>query len=186
MSEYSDLNKRKIKSTSTNTRWNRRIHRIISITVALVLLISAVTGLLLSWKKNFDILQPESKFGLQTELKQWRDVDELASIAEGALDSLNLNGSGIDRLDFRPDKGMVKVLFNKGFWEVQVDCTSGEVLSVKRRYSDLIEKIHDGSIISDGFKLGAMNVFGLGLLFLITTGFLLWYGPRKIRKLKSM
>ena len=79
----------------------------------------------------------------------------------------------------------MKVLYKTGYWEVQIDCTSGEVFSVQKRYSDLIEKIHDGSIISDGFKLGAMNVFGIGLMALILSGFFLWYGPRKIRRLKS-
>ena len=116
---------------------------------------------------------------------RWKSVSELSELATMVVDSLEIDAGTIDRMDFRPDKGMVKVLFNKGYWEVQLDCSNGEVLSIQKRYSDLFEKIHDGSIISDGFKLGAMNVFGLGLLVLITSGFLLWYGPRKIRKIKA-
>ena len=119
------------------------------------------------------------------DMSNWKPVTEIAGIAKHALDSLDIDGKQIDRMDYRPDKVII-VLFVKGYWEVQVDCTTGEILSVQRRYSDIIEKIHDGSIISDGFKLGAMNIFGFGLLFLITTGFLLWYGPRRIRKIKSI
>jgi len=55
------------------------------------------------------------------------------------------------------------------------------VLSIDKRYSDWIESLHDGSIISDGFKLVSMNFLGMGLLFLIFTGLWLWYGPRRIR-----
>ena len=64
---------------------------------------------------------------------------------------------------------------------MQVDGKSGEVLSIDKRYSDWIESLHDGSIISDGFKLVSMNFLGMGLLFLIFTGLWLWYGPRRIR-----
>jgi uncharacterized iron-regulated membrane protein len=87
-------------------------------------------------------------------------------------------------MDVRPSKGIVKVLFEKGWWEVQVDGATAEVLSIKRRNSDWIEQLHDGSIISDGFKLVSMNVLGIGLLLMIFTGWYLWYGPRKYRRLK--
>jgi hypothetical protein len=186
MTEFRRINKSKIKNISSSTRWSRRWHRIISITVAFILLISSLTGILLSWKKNIDLIQPESVIGIDQNISNWKPVTEIAEIAVHALDSLDIDGQQIDRLDFRPDKGMVKVLFAKGYWEVQVDCSTGKILSVQRRYSDLIEKIHDGSIISNGFKLVTMNIFGFGLLFLISTGFLLWYGPRRIRKLKSI
>jgi hypothetical protein len=90
----------------------------------------------------------------------------------------------IDRMDVRPDKGMIKVLFKEGYWEVQIDGANGKVLSVAQRHADWIEHIHDGSIISEGFKLIYTNYIGLGLLLLSITGFWLWYGPRKIRKAK--
>ena len=79
---------------------------------------------------------------------------------------------------------MVKVLFEKGNWEVQIDGTSGEVKSIAKRYSDWIESLHDGSIISDGFKLVSMNVLGIGVLILMSSGIWLWYGPKVIREMK--
>jgi hypothetical protein len=186
MVEYSNRNKERIKSISSRTRWNRRIHHVLSISIALLLLLSALTGILLAWKKNSDLIQPASNQGISTNMVDWLSSDKLADRAHLALDSLDIPAGEIDRMDFRPDKGIVKVLFKRGYWEVQLDCTSGSVLSVQKRYSDLIEKIHDGSIISNAFKLGAMNIFGIGLVILITTGFLLWIGPRKIRKIKSI
>ena len=91
----------------------------------------------------------------------------------------------VDRFDVRPSKGIVKVLFEKGYWEVQVDGTNGEVKSIARRHSDWIEALHDGSIINDFFKLISMNILGVGLLFLIGSGLWLWYGPKRLRWLKK-
>ncbi len=110
---------------------------------------------------------------------------ELADLAETALydtQPAQLDNP-IDRIDVRPGKGIAKVLFEKGWWEVQIDGVNGEILSVAKRHSDWIEKLHDGSIVSDFFKLLTMNALGIGLLILMITGLWLWYGPRIYRKL---
>ena len=59
-----------------------------------------------------------------------------------AADELQIEAV-IDRIDVRPGYGVAKVLFNDVFWEVQVDLSSGQVLSANQRTSDIIEKIHD-------------------------------------------
>ena len=91
----------------------------------------------------------------------------------------------IDRIDVRPSKGVMKVLFKDNYWEVQIDGKTGEIRSVAQRNSDWLEQIHDGSIISQGFKLVSMNFLGIGLLILIITGIWLWYGPKRLRWLKK-
>lgn len=164
----------------------RRYHRSIGIFLLILVLISALTGILLAWKKEASVLQPPTTKGASAELSTWKPVAELADIARRALAEAHPEqaGNAIDRMDIRPDKGIVKVLFVRGWWEVQVDGTTGEIKSIARRNSDWIEAIHDGSIVSDGFKLLSMNVLGLGLLLLILTGFFLWYGPKRLRFLK--
>ncbi len=150
------------------------------------LTISAATGIFLAWKKKVAAIQPPTLNGQADELSDWRPIAELAEVATMAFHKAHPNHSntGIDRMDLRPSKGIVKVLFEKGWWEVQVDGATAEVLSIKRRNSDWIEQIHDGSIISDGFKLVSMNILGVGLLVMIFTGWYLWYGPRKYRRIK--
>jgi len=151
----------------------------------LLLIISAVTGVLLAWKKDIELLQPPTQKGQQTAYNQYQSVESLAEVSVLAVDSLGLNASNIDRIEYRPTKGIAKVIFDKGTWEVQVDATNLEVLSVAKRHSDWIESLHDGSIISDFFKLISMNFLGIGLLLLIATGLWLWWGPKKIRSLKQ-
>ncbi len=165
----------------------RLLHRYLGLTLALLLIISAVTGVLLALKKEADFLQPPTSKGASQDMKNWLPLDQLARKARQALiDSDNQQGENhIDRIDVRPSKGMIKVLFEEGQWEVQMDASTAEVLSIGRRHSDWIEDLHDGSIISDGFKIGSMLFLGMGLLFLIGTGCWLWYGPKHVRRLKK-
>ena len=118
-------------------------------------------------------------------MAEWQPLEALVNIAVEALLAETGVKNGVDRIDARPSKGMVKVLFEKGYWEVQVDAKSGKVLSVARRHSDWIEAIHDGSIVSQLFKLISMNILGIGLFILVVAGIWLWYGPKKVRKLRK-
>lgn len=162
----------------------RSLHLYAGLPLLIFVVISSVTGLALGWKKNFELLQPPTKRGSSTTLQDWRPLHDLATIAEGALATHLAGASGatpeLDKMDVRVDRGVVKVIFT-GYWEVQVDGASGEVKSIARRHSDWIEQLHDGSIVSDPFKLFAMTALALGLLALGASGFWLWYGPRRIR-----
>ena len=146
-----------------------------------------MTGILLSWKKEFDVIQPATQKGASKELQDWKPMHELADIASTHFYQIypTQNDNPIARLDVRPSKGIVKVFFENEYWEVQVDGSSGAILSVAQRNSDWIESIHDGSIISDLFKLISMNFLGVGLIMLLSSGWWLWYGPGLIRKWKK-
>ncbi|MBX2914026.1 MAG: PepSY domain-containing protein [Cyclobacteriaceae bacterium] len=162
----------------------RAWHHWVGISVALFMLITSITGVLLGWKKNIEVLQPATLKGTSKNLNDWVSFNVIASAAIHAVDSVVGHSIEIDRMDVRPDKGMIKVTFKKGYWEAQIDAANGKVLSVAQRHADWIEHVHDGSIISDGFKLLYTNYIGFGLLMLSITGFWLWYGPRRIRKAK--
>lgn len=177
----------KLKTIIKSLRDFRVFHRWMGLTLALLLMISAVTGVLLALKKEVEIIQPPTQKGVSKNLAEWKSLDEISAIAKKTLYETypEQKENSVDRMDARPSKGIVKVLFEAGNWEVQVDGKSGEVKSVEKRYSDWIESLHDGSIISDGFKLFSMNFLGIGLLFLIGTGVWLWYGPKRVRLKKQ-
>ncbi|GGG21499.1 hypothetical protein GCM10011323_26780 [Pontibacter amylolyticus] len=180
------LVKQKVRTLADRLRNFRTYHRYLGLFMGVFILISSVTGILLGWKKDVDLLQPPTQKGASTDLQQWLPLAELSARSLAGLDSAQaINNNPIDRIEARLDKGIVKTIFKEGSWEVQLDASTGKVLSVARRHSDWIEKIHDGSIISDLFKLISMNVLGLGLLILSVTGFFLWFYPRQIRKIKS-
>jgi len=164
----------------------RKFHRYIGITVAVLLLVSSITGILLALKKDIDVLQPPTEKGVSKVFSDWKPIHELSDVALAHLHQNVENSSaiGVDRIDVRPSKGIAKVIFDDDSWEIQIDGVSGQILSMGKRHSDWIEKVHDGSIISDGFKLLSMNVLGWGTLLLIFTGAWLYYGPGIYRKQK--
>ena len=95
--------------------------------------------------------------------------------------------SGLEKKQWRDV--VAKFVFSEGYLGIQIDGTTGEVLSLEKRNADLIENIHDGSIVdkylgwkSGIFKLLFTSVAGLALLGFTITGFWLWYGPKLMKK----
>lgn len=159
----------------------RRWHRWVGLSLAVLIVLSSITGLLLAWKKQSTWLQPKEHTGVSTNLEAWANPGLIASAANKALtDSLKLQTTElplIDRLDFRPKRGIVKVIY-KGDWEVQVDATTALVYSVAKRNTDWIERLHDGSIVADWFKNLSMSILSIGLLFMTMTGTWIWWMRR--------
>jgi uncharacterized iron-regulated membrane protein len=173
----------------------RKIHRQIAIFLFVLFFIISITGLLLGWKKNsFGIIQGATSKGVSSDLKTWLPIDSLQTIAINTLhDSISPNlSSELERIDARPSKGILKFVFLDDYWEVQLDGATGKVMNINRRRSDIIENIHDGTILdvlfntkNDQFKLTYTTIMGLALLMLTLSGFWLWYGPKKLRKQKQ-
>lgn len=168
----------------------RKIHRLTGVLLFAFFFVMAITGLLLGWKKQTGLLPPSAK-GVSVHPNDWLSIDILKKRAEEHLKtavSPSLSSS-IDRIDIRPDKGMVKFVYADHYWGLQLDCTTGALLQVDRRNSDLMEQIHDGSILhrglntpGDWIKLLYTSIMGLALLLFTITGFWLWYGPKRMRK----
>ena len=88
----------------------------------------------------------------------------------------------IDRIDYRPSKRIVKVLFKSHFTELQINVQTGDIVSVNRRFDAIIEKLHDGSIFDFYFTNSNISkivyTLSLGIIFMTVSGFLLWYYPK--------
>lgn len=173
-------------------RWARKIHRTTGIVLFVFFFIIAVTGLLLGWKKHSGgILLPESHKGTSADLKDWLSLDSLHRNACQILhDSVSPTLSlDLERIDIRKDKGMVKFVFIDHYWGIQLDGATGRLLHIERRNSDIIENIHDGSLLDYFFgtsreqiKLVYTTIMGFALLLFTVTGFWLWYGPGVLRR----
>lgn len=166
----------------------RKIHRILGASLFLFFFMIAATGLLLGWKKNSNgyLLAPTYQ-GFSSNASDWLSTDSIQNLAVLYLkDSIDQSLSPeLNRIEYRMDKGVVKVLFKKHFWALQIDATNGNLLYKEKRRSDFIEKLHDGSIFdfyfdnkNDLIKLVYTTISGLALLIFTFTGFFLWYGPK--------
>lgn len=180
-----------IDSVVKRTRLYRQVHRWIAIFALWFMFLIGSTGLLLGWKKHTGLLPPTQK-SKNTDSAAWIAIDSLQRIAQRySRDSLQ-KPTDIDRIDIRPAKGVAKMMFAEHFTELQLDCTTGEILSVRQRNSDIIEKIHDASILdflfktsNEQLKLTYTTLTSVSLMLLSLSGFWLWYNPKRIRKYKA-
>jgi uncharacterized iron-regulated membrane protein len=168
----------------------RKVHRTTGAFLFVIFFIVSISGLLLGWKKHSGgTLLPKSYVGTSTDLKDWLPLDSLQTRAFTALrDSVSPDLSlDLQRIDARPEKGMIKFVFDQHYWGIQLDGATGEVLKITRRRHDLVENIHDGSIMdivlgtgSETLKLIYTSIVGSALFTFTVTGFWLWYGPKRM------
>lgn len=164
-------------------RDSRKIHRWGAFIVSLPFLIVIISGIGLQVKKQVNWIQPPTQKGSGSTPEI--SFDQILTAASSAPEADISDWDDIDRLDVRPEKGIIKVRA-KNRWEVQVDAKTGKVLQVMQRRSDLIESIHDGSWFHKHAKLWIFLPAGLIVLVLWITGIYLFFVPvwskRKNRK----
>nr|WP_262493642.1 PepSY domain-containing protein [Maribacter hydrothermalis] len=180
------------KNQAKILRLFRKVHRTTGAALFIFFFFISITGLLLGWKKHSGgILLSKSYQGTSTDLKDWLSVDSLHTLANAyLLKSVSPElSTEIDRIDIRKEKGMVKFVYANHLWGLQLDGATGKILNTERRYSDLIEHIHDGSILdnyigtsNNQIKVFYTTVMGIALLVFTITGFWLWYGPKRMRR----
>lgn len=182
----------KRKSQAKLIRIFRKIHRATGAFLFFFFFIIAISGLLLGWKKHSGgLILADTYQGSSKNLADWLPIDQLQKKAGDILQReagphLSLK---LDRIDIRPDNGTAKFVFAEGYWGIQLDGATGNLLHLERRRSDLIENIHDGSILdryletsSGQIKLLYTSLMGLALLTFTITGFWLWIGPKRMKR----
>lgn len=146
----------------------RKVHHWGSIIIAPVLIVMIGAGVVLQLKKELDWVQPPTRRGIEAALPA-ASLAEMFETAKAVPEANVESWADLARVDFKPDKGVVKFVSTSS-WEVQVDTATGELLQVAYRRSDLIESIHDGSFFADWVKLYVFLPAGIGLLVLWLTG----------------
>ncbi|MFD1292926.1 PepSY domain-containing protein [Lutibacter holmesii] len=173
----------------------RKVHRKTGALLFVFFFFISVSGLLLGWKNNSNgTIIPKTQNGTSTNLKEWLPINQLHQKALVILhDSISTNlDNTIDRIDIRKNKGIVKFVFENHYWEIQLDGATGNLLSIGKRNSDLIENIHDGSILDKWFntskkpfKLIYTTIMGGSLLLFTISGFWLWFGPKIMKRTRK-
>lgn len=158
----------------TAAKLNRWLHYWLSLAIVLPVALILGTGLLLILKKDVEWIQPSTLRGAAPELTL--SFDEILVAVRGVPEAGLTRWKDVDRLDVRPGKGVVKVR-GKNRWEVQIDSSTGAVLGVAYRRSDLIESLHDGSFFGDGVKYGVILPTGVVLVVMWGTGLYLFVLP---------
>lgn len=160
----------------------RRLHAWTLTILAIPLLVISVTGVALQLKKSSDWIQPTEVRGAQGSPSL--TFSRLLEICRGVPELGVSDWSDIKRVDLRPNSGVLKVT-TENAWEAQLDPTSGRVLSVAVRRSDVIEALHDGSwfhpLVKDWLFLPTGVLLAAGVL----TGIYLFVLPALNRRRAS-
>ena len=165
-----------------NIKWNRFIkktHYWIALACAIPLLIVIGSGVLLLLKKESTWIQPATIKTQSTTPSI--SFDEIFEVAKTVPEAEIREWKDIDRLDVRPNKGVIKIQSHNS-WEIQIDPKTAAVLQVAFRRSDVIESLHDGSYFHDNAKLLIFLPTALLLLFLWITGVYLFLLPYMKKK----
>lgn len=183
----------KIRRSVNIIRNFRLVHRISGIVLVVFVLFIGITGIMLGWKKHSGgYLLPKTQHGTSTEFSQWKPLHVLHSKALQVLaDSVSTDlNAELSRVDIRQQKGVVKFVFDTHLWEIQLDGATGNLLSLSKRRSDLIENFHDGSFLDHYFetnnepiKLFYTTIMGISLILFSISGFWIWIGPKLLKKI---
>jgi len=182
----------RIRKKAINIRKVRKLHRIAGVYFFVLIIIVSVTGLLLAWKKDVPgLLSVPTQQGTSQKPEEWMPFEDLYNIARKVVieEFPDQNEVVFNRVDLRPGKGVVKFIFEKKYFEVQLDAATGRILSRSIRTSDIIENVHDGSIIDHLLdsekscgKLIISTLTGFAALFFAFSGIWLRWQRKVIRK----
>ena len=122
----------------------RQVHYWISPFIIVPVILIFTTGVLLQLKKQSNWIQPSiEKTSPNKPTMLISYLEAAKSVPEANIKSWE----DIDRIDIRPDKGIAKIRSNN-HWEIQIDSETAEIFSVNYRRSDIIESVHDGSLLA--------------------------------------
>ena len=183
------VNKPNRKKQAKILRGFRKVHRTMGAMLFVFFFFISVSGLFLGWKKNsFGVIQSNTRQGVSSKFKDWLPLDSLKRKAIFYMQKERQNPLEIKRIDVVESKGVVKFIFAE-YYGVQLDGSTGDLLLIERRYSDLIEELHDGSALDTYFKTSGnpikliyTTIMSIALLLSTITGFWLWLGPKRMRR----
>lgn len=164
-----------------------KLHRWLGVAAGIVLLLTAVTGVLLLVKKDYAWIQPKTMKCAEGTLA---DVQPIQKVIEAVL-ALDIpqfqSADDISRIDFRPGKRLHKVISRHDDCEVQVDAITLKTSGPNVRRSDWLESLHDGSWFGDFAHDWVMPVVAIILAFLAISGYVMWLYPKwkKMRRASS-
>jgi hypothetical protein len=157
--------------------WNYKLHLWLGITTAIIVLVMSVTGIMLNHKREWGFMidpRPEAIAATTEALP----LAQLIQLGIAAFDNPEYaDESAINRMDFRPGRGIIKVRFrDPETTEVILNVVSGEVISMAPRQDVWIEHLHSGELFGDDWII-LSDIGAVGLIILTLTGVYIWIFP---------
>lgn len=161
----------------------RKWHRNVSLIIALPILITLTTGVLLMLRGQFSYIQPPSVSGASPLTAPTFTAEEALHTLQGIPEAEVKAWKDVSSLIFSPSKGTYQARL-KNDYLVQMDAQTGKVLDVAVRRTNLLIELHQGSFFHKKVMLWIFFPAGVGLWFLWLSGMYLVIYPvfKKRRK----
>ena len=157
-------------------RWTFHVHLWVGVVVGAILLVVSVTGVLLNHKRGLGLM-PEVEHTPSAPFEGALPLPALVRAAEGHAGPGVASG-GVDRMDVRPDDGLVKIRFrDRRVTEVTVDLATGGILHSGERHDVFLEKLHSGEIFGSRWVL-LSDLAAVAAMILVASGLVLWLVPK--------
>jgi uncharacterized iron-regulated membrane protein len=148
----------------------RKIHRWVGIATALPLLTIALTGIVLQLRNQFEWIQPSP---VSAEIEAGKPYLTYEAILE------KLQHEQVDQIILKPGKKNLSVRLKDGR-DLQLHPQTGEILKSAMRRTNFLIELHQGSLFGFFGQYLVYLISGLGFLFLIISGILIYpFGRRK-------
>ncbi|MDO7488510.1 PepSY domain-containing protein [Peribacillus sp. NPDC096622] len=148
---------------------SRKVHKWAGLILSVFFMFIAVTGLLLVYMIPLGVAD-ELRTGKEASPSQSIPMDKVVSIAT----SQGLPGvtsvEDIFRIEYRPSANVYQIRFNNS-QGVQIDASTGKVLSTNPDYSTFLITLHDGSFFGNWYRYSALTFAGLSLILLSFSGY---------------
>ena len=148
---------------------SRKVHKWAGLILSIIFMFMAVTGLLLVYYLPLG-LGTELKTGKTSSLEQSLPIERVVSIATSqdlpGIDS----AEDIFRIEFTPSANVYRVRLADN-QEVQIDASTGKVLSTEPDYSGFLISLHDGYFFGNWYRYSAVSMAGLSLILLSFSGY---------------
>jgi uncharacterized iron-regulated membrane protein len=169
--------RRPARGKAAFTRGAFYAHLWLGVVFTIVLVAISVTGVLLNHKRGLGLM-PDVAHSSDAPFRAALPLDALAAIALAAVDTADRSLARVDRMDVRPDDGLIKFrLRDAAITEVTIDLSTGAVLYVGARGDAFLEKVHSGEIFgARGVLLS--DAAAVALVITLITGLWLWIHPR--------
>jgi uncharacterized iron-regulated membrane protein len=161
--------------------YSRQWHRWGALLASAPLLLTILTGLLLMQRGQLDWVQPPAQTGQAKQVAPMVSAEAALEILKTLPEAEVQSWQEISQLTYRPAKGVWQARL-KNQHEVQLDASTGEVLSSQYRLSTLLIQLHEGSWFGKPVMYWVFFPSGLILLMLWLTGLWLYFGPLLQRK----
>lgn len=151
----------------------RKLHRWISLLIAIPFLITLVTGITLATRGFNSWVQP-SYPKLSSELRI--SFDQVLVAAQSIPEAKIVRWEDVSQIDIRPSSGTIRVR-SKNYWEIQIDGASGQVTGNGPRRFPLLIALHEGAFFGPWIRYGIFLPSAIGVLFLLISGVLIFFQP---------